>query len=53
MADNSRVYISNTSRWDPATCTWSGSWTPTRPRAVPPAVREAVEAALQKLQEVA
>ena len=53
MADGSRDYINSTSLWDPATRTWSGSWTPTRPRAVPLAVREAVEAALQQLQEVA
>lgn len=53
MADNSRDYINSTSLWDPATRTWSGTWTPTKPRAVPPAVREAVEAALQQLQEVA
>lgn len=53
MADNSRNYISSTSLWDPATATWSGAWTPTKPRAVPPAVREAVEAALRQLQELA
>lgn len=34
MADKSRVYINNTSRWDPSTCAWIGAWTPTKPRAV-------------------
>lgn len=47
-----RAHVDATSLWTPG-IGWSGSWTPTRPRAVPLAVREAVETALQKLQEVA
>lgn len=52
MADNSRDYINLTSLWTPG-IGWGGPWTPTRPRSVPPAVREAVEAALRQRQEVA
>ena len=47
-----RPHVDTTSLWHPATG-WRGPWTPTKPRAVPPAVREAVEAALTQLQEVA
>lgn len=50
MADNSRDYINLTSLWTPG-IGWGGPWTPTRPRSVPPAVREAVEAALRRLQQ--
>lgn len=49
---SSQDYINSTTLWTPG-IGWGGAWTPTRPRAVPPAVREAVEAALRQLQEVA
>jgi hypothetical protein len=42
-----RMHVDITSLWHPATG-WSGPWTPTNPRSVPPAVREAVEAALRQ-----
>lgn len=42
-----RAHVDATSLWTPG-IGWSGTWTPTKPRAVPPAVREAVEAALQR-----
>lgn len=47
VADGSRSHVDSTSLWTPGSG-WRGPWTPTKPRAVPPAVREAVEAALQR-----
>lgn len=44
---SSQDYINSTTLWTPG-IGWSGPWVPTKPRAVPPAIREAVEAALQR-----
>lgn len=45
-----RPHVDSTSLWTPGSG-WGGPWTPTRSRSVPPAVREAVETALRRLQQ--